>query len=95
MGAKPLATPMSTSIKLDKEENGKNVNKKLYRGMIEYVLYLMISRSDIMFSVCICARFQSYPKESHISAVKRIFRYLIKTHNLGIFYPMWTMRDVK
>ena len=43
--------------------------------------------TDIMFSVCICARFQSCPKESHLVAVKRIFRYLIETHDLGIFYP--------
>ncbi|XP_057496707.1 uncharacterized protein LOC130781518, partial [Actinidia eriantha] len=85
--AKPLGTPMGTSIKLDKDENGKNVDEKLYRGMIGSLLYLTASRPDIMFSVCICARFQSCPKESHLVAVKRIFRYLIETYDLGIFYP--------
>ena len=85
--AKPLSTPMGTSIKLDKDENGKKVDEKLYRGMIGSLLYLTASRPDIMFSVCICARFQSCPKESHLVAVKRIFRYLIETHDLGIFYP--------
>ena len=43
-----------------------------------------------MFSVCMCARYQSNPKESHLSAVKRIFRYLVGTQNLGLLYP----RDV-
>ena len=38
MGAKPLVTPISISIKLDKDENGKNVNKKLYRCMIDSLL---------------------------------------------------------
>ena len=85
--AKPLSTPMGTSIKLDKDENDKKIDEKLYRGMIGSLLYLTASRPDIMFSVCICARFQSCPKESHLVAVKRIFRYLIETHDLGIFYP--------
>ena len=87
MGAKSLATPMCTSIKLDKDENGKYVDEKLYRGMIDSLIYITTSRPNIMFSICICARFQPCPKESHLVAVKRKFRYLIDTHDLGIFYP--------
>ena len=34
-----------------------------------------------------CARFQSKPKESHLVAVKRIFRYLVNTVDLGLWYP--------
>ncbi|PKU83003.1 putative mitochondrial protein [Dendrobium catenatum] len=55
--------------------------------MIGSLLYLIASRRDIMFSVCLCARFQADPKESHLSAVKRIFRYLLGTQSLGIWYP--------
>ena len=55
--AKPYNTPMSSSIKLDKDEKGKNVDEKLYRGMIGSLLYLTASRPDIMFSVCLCARY--------------------------------------
>src|SRR6185312_12518585 len=40
-----------------------------------------------MFSVCMCARFQSNPKESHLSAVKRILRYLKHTPSIGLWYP--------
>ena len=58
-GVKPAATPMSTTTKLTKDEKGKGVEEKLYRGMIESLLYLTASRPDIMFSVCLCARFQS------------------------------------
>jgi hypothetical protein len=75
--SKIYATPMSHSIKLDKDENGKNVDIKQYRGMIGSLLYLTASRADIMFSVFLCARFQSCPKESQSVAVKRIFRYLL------------------
>ncbi|KAK9037261.1 hypothetical protein V6N11_022180 [Hibiscus sabdariffa] len=84
---KPQATPMSSSIKLDKDEEGKCVDSKLYRSMIGSLLYLTASRPDIMFSVCLCARFQANPKESHLKAVKRIFRYLQDTPSLGLWYP--------
>ncbi|KAK8681104.1 hypothetical protein V6N13_053511 [Hibiscus sabdariffa] len=84
---KPQATPMSSSIKLDKDEEGKCVDSKLYRSMIGSLLYLTASRPDIMFSVYLCARFQANPKESHLKAVKRIFRYLQDTPSLGLWYP--------
>jgi hypothetical protein len=84
---KHATTPMSTSTKLDKDECGKTVDIKMYRGMIGSLLYLTASRPDIMFSVCLCARFQACPKESHLLAVKRIFRYLNGTRELGLWYP--------
>ena len=77
---------MSSTIKLDKDEKGKEVNIKTYQGMIRFLLYLTISRPDIMFSVCLWARFQSCPKESHLLAVKRIFSYLSGTIDLGLWY---------
>ncbi|PKU65390.1 putative mitochondrial protein [Dendrobium catenatum] len=55
--------------------------------MIGSLLYLNASRPDIMFSIFFCARFQADPKESHLTAVKRIFRYLLGTQSLGIWYP--------
>ncbi|GKV17686.1 hypothetical protein SLEP1_g28155 [Rubroshorea leprosula] len=70
---KPIATPMSTLINLDKDEGGKPIDPKLYRSMIGSLLYLTASRPDIMFSVCLCARFQACSKESHLIVVKRIF----------------------
>ena len=45
------------------------------------------SRSDVMFSVCMCARFQASPRESHLKATKRILRYLKHTPNVGLWYP--------
>ncbi|GMI69762.1 cysteine-rich RLK (RECEPTOR-like protein kinase) 8 [Hibiscus trionum] len=85
--AKPQATPMSSSTKLDKDEEGKCVDSKLYHSMIGSLLYLTASRPDILFSVCLCARFQASPRESHLIAVKRIFRYLRDTPCLGLWYP--------
>lgn len=62
--------------------------------MIGSLLYLTASRPDIMFATCLCARFQADPKESHLIAVKRIFRYLKGTPNLGIWYPKDTGFDL-
>jgi len=57
--AKLIKTPMATITKLNNDEQGINVDIKLYRSMIDSLLYLTASRLDIMFSVCLCARFQS------------------------------------
>jgi hypothetical protein len=68
--SKPIKTPMATNAHLDLDEGGNSVNLKLYRSMIYSLLYLTASRSDIMFSVCMCVRFQASPKECHMMAVK-------------------------
>jgi len=80
-------TPMSTAHKLDLDLDGKSIDQRHYRGIIGSLLYLTASRPDIMFSTCLCARFQANPKESHLIAVKRILKYLKGTPTLGLFYP--------
>ena len=85
--AKAVATPISTSCYLDKDEGGKSVEITKYRGIIGSLLYLTASRPDIMFSVCLCARFQSNPKETHMVAAKRIMKYLSGTTDMGLWYP--------
>ncbi|GJW07734.1 retrovirus-related pol polyprotein from transposon TNT 1-94 [Tanacetum coccineum] len=71
--SKPMKTPMSFDTKLTKDEECESVDSTKYQGMIGSLLYLTASRPDIMFSVCLCARFQEAPKTSHLEAVKRIF----------------------
>ncbi|GJU79476.1 integrase, catalytic region, zinc finger, CCHC-type containing protein [Tanacetum coccineum] len=61
-----MKTPKSLDTKLTKGEEGKSVDNTKYRGMIGSLLYLTTNRSDIMFSVCLCARFQEDPKSSHL-----------------------------
>ena len=85
--AKPIKAPMALNGHLDLNEEGKSVDQKVYRSMIGSLLYLCASRPDIMLSVCMCARFQTNPKKCHLTAVKRILRYLVHTPNLGLWYP--------
>ncbi|KAJ9541528.1 hypothetical protein OSB04_028034 [Centaurea solstitialis] len=82
----PMKTPMAPPLSLDKDSKGKPVDVTLYRGMIGSLLYLTASRPDIMYSTCLCARYQAEPKESHLTAVKRIFRYLKGTPSMGLWY---------
>jgi hypothetical protein len=84
--AKPAKTPMGTDGHLDLNKGGKPIDQKAYRSMIGSLLYLCASRPDIMLSVCMCARFQSDPKECHLVVVKRILRYLVSTPCFGIWY---------
>ncbi|CAJ2649754.1 unnamed protein product [Trifolium pratense] len=83
---KIMNTPMHPTTNMGKSDDEGKVDQKVYRGMIGSLLYLTASRPDILFSVCLCARFQSDPRESHLTAVKRIFRYLKGTTNLGLLY---------
>ena len=55
--------------------------------MYKRQLYLTTSIPDIVFSVGLCARFQSMPKEPHLKVVKRILRYLKHTSDLALWYP--------
>jgi hypothetical protein len=92
--AKPAKTPMGTDGHLDLDKGGKSVDQKAYRSMIGSLLYLCASRPNIMLSVCMCARFQSDPKECHLVAVKRILRYLVHTPCFGIWYPKGSTFDL-
>jgi hypothetical protein len=92
--AKPTKTPMGMDGHLDLNKGGKFVDQKEYLSMIGSLLYLCASRPDIMLSVCMCARFQSDPKEFHLVAVKRILMYLVSTPCFGIWYPKGSTFDL-
>ncbi|XP_028230426.1 uncharacterized protein LOC114410680 [Glycine soja] len=81
---------MATSTYVDLDEKGKSVNESRYRGMVGSLLYLTASRSDILLSVCLCARYQDNPKKSHLTGVKRITKYPKGTTNVGFWYPKGT-----
>nr|GFA02889.1 hypothetical protein [Tanacetum cinerariifolium] len=81
-----VPTPMVEQAKLKLDFVGKPVNHTDYRNMIGSLMYVTSSRPDIMFATCMCVRYQANPNEHHVLAVKRIFRYLKRTINLGLWY---------
>nr|GEV76200.1 uncharacterized mitochondrial protein AtMg00810-like [Tanacetum cinerariifolium] len=62
--------------------------------MVGALIYLTASRPDIVHATCYCARYQAKPTEKHLTAVKRIFRYLKDTINMGLWYPKDTGFDL-
>ncbi|GJY66076.1 retrovirus-related pol polyprotein from transposon TNT 1-94 [Tanacetum coccineum] len=83
----PVDTPMVERTKLDEDLSGIPVDQTQYRSMIGSLMYLTASRPDLVFAVCMCARYQSKPTKKHLEAVKRVFRYLQGSINMGLWYP--------
>jgi hypothetical protein len=67
---KPVSTPMSTTTSLGPNEDGEAVDQREYRSMIGSLLYLTVTRPNIQFTVCLCARFQASPRSSHRTVVQ-------------------------
>nr|GEV63766.1 hypothetical protein [Tanacetum cinerariifolium] len=82
-----ISTPMATKPKLDVDMSGNPVDQTDYRSKIGSLMYLTSSRPDIVQAVCFYTRYQSRPTEKHLKEVKRIFRYLRGTVNMGLWYP--------
>ncbi|GJT59477.1 retrovirus-related pol polyprotein from transposon TNT 1-94 [Tanacetum coccineum] len=82
----PVGTPMEIKDRLNLDQNGSLVDATKYRSMIGALMYLTSSRPDIVHATCLCARYQAKPTDKHLKEVKRIFRYLRGTVNLGLWY---------
>ncbi|GJZ82727.1 hypothetical protein Tco_0647900 [Tanacetum coccineum] len=81
-----IGTPIATKH-LDADLSGTPVDQTKYRSMVKALMYLTASRPDTIHATSYCARYQSKPTEKHVITVKRIFRYLNNTINIGLWYP--------
>ncbi|GJT26702.1 copia protein [Tanacetum coccineum] len=85
-----MYTPMVEKSKLDEDLHGTPIDATLDRGMIGSLMYLTSSRPNLIYEVCLCARYQAKPTKKHLNAVKRIFRYLRGTINMSLWYSKAT-----
>nr|GEV54526.1 hypothetical protein [Tanacetum cinerariifolium] len=76
----------SKGFSKDVDLRGTQVDQKKYRSMVRALMYLTVSRPDIVHATCYCARYQAKLTEKHLTAVKQIFRYLKDTINMGLWY---------
>nr|GEX47424.1 hypothetical protein [Tanacetum cinerariifolium] len=81
-----IGTPMATKH-LDADLSGTLVDQMKYHRKVRALMYLTASRPYIMHVTCYCTRYQAQPTEKHLTAVKRIFRYLKDTIHMGLWYP--------
>nr|GEW91544.1 hypothetical protein [Tanacetum cinerariifolium] len=84
-------TPMMDRLKLDEDLSGIPVDQTRFRSMVGSPMYLTASRPDLLFSVCMCARYQAKPTKKHLEALKRVFWYLKGTINWCLWYPKDTV----
>ena len=90
---KPLATPMAINEKLSKYDGKPKVDGAMYRSLVGSLIYLTHTRPDIVNAVSIVSRFMSEPSKDHLTAAKRILRYIKGTKSYGIMYE--TEKDFK
>nr|GEV50333.1 copia protein [Tanacetum cinerariifolium] len=83
----PVDTPMVDRLKLDEDPLGIPVDQTQFRSMVGSLMYLTANRPDLVFAVCMCARYQASPTKKHLKALKRVFRYLRGTIKWGLWYP--------
>ncbi|PNY15934.1 hypothetical protein L195_g012642 [Trifolium pratense] len=72
--------------KLVKNENERGTDATLYKQMVECLMYLLATRPDLAYSICLVARFMDRPTDMHVIAVKRIVSYLKGTLGFGVMY---------
>ncbi|GKD19430.1 retrovirus-related pol polyprotein from transposon TNT 1-94 [Tanacetum coccineum] len=80
-----MSTPMATE-RLDADLQGTLTDQTTYRRMIGGLMYLIASRPDIAYATFVYARYQTRPMVKHLKEVKRIFRYLRQSYNIGLWY---------
>nr|GFA39135.1 hypothetical protein [Tanacetum cinerariifolium] len=80
-------TPMVDRLKLDEDHLGILVDQTRFHSMVGSLMYLTVSRPDLVFVVCMCARYQASPTKKHLEALKWVFRYLKGTINWCLWYP--------
>nr|GEV55553.1 hypothetical protein [Tanacetum cinerariifolium] len=95
LGLQIASTPIETNKPLVKDAEAADVDIHLYRSMIGSLMYLTVSRPDIMYAICTCSRFQVTSKTSHLQAVKRIFRYLKGQPKMGLWYSRESAFDLE
>nr|GFB08859.1 hypothetical protein [Tanacetum cinerariifolium] len=86
-----VETPMVDQLKLDEDPSGILIDQTRFYSMVGSLMYLTASRPDLVFVVCMCARYQATPTKKHLEALKRVFRYLKGTINWGLWNPKDTV----
>ncbi|GJZ92417.1 retrovirus-related pol polyprotein from transposon TNT 1-94 [Tanacetum coccineum] len=77
----PVDTPMVDRVKLDEDPLGIPVDQTRFCSMVGSLMYLTANRPDLVFTVCMCARYQASPTKKQLVALKRMrAMQVVKTH---------------
>eukprot|EP00253_Pinus_taeda_P016228 PITA_16228 len=92
--SKVAITPTVMGLKLSKEDNNKDFDHSFYKSIVGSLMYLTVTRPDIMHVVSLISRFMVRPKEAHWQEAKRIVRYVKGTKRFGILYTASECSDL-
>jgi hypothetical protein len=83
----PVTTPVDHSIHLNPANENNRIDVTLYQQAIGSIMYAAVgTRPDLAFAIQTLSQFNHDPGTEHWTAVKRVFRYLNGTLDLGITY---------
>jgi len=90
-GSKSVSTPADSNIVLTKASDEEEKIVFPYRQAIGSLMFAaIVTRPDISFAIGAVSRYMEKPGNQHVSAVKRILRYLNRTFDMGIEYSAST-----
>ena len=81
-----VKNPIVPSVRLMKDEEGSKVNDIMYKQLVGSLMYLTVTRPNLMYVMSLISRFMASPIKLHLQATKRVLRYLKGTVDLGVFY---------
>ncbi|KAH9650422.1 protein kinase domain-containing protein [Citrus sinensis] len=76
--------PMEQQLRLSSTDGDPLSNPSSYRHLIGRLIYLIVTRPDIVFAVHVLSRFMHEPRTTHMDAAIRVLRYLKGSLGMGI-----------
>ncbi|KAD2805945.1 hypothetical protein E3N88_39322 [Mikania micrantha] len=78
--------PIVPGALVTKTGDKNKVDESLYKSLVGSLMYLTVTRPDLMYAVCFVSRFMADPREEHLQVSKRILRYVKATYDYGLTY---------
>lgn len=86
LGGKISTLPLDQNAQLSKDQGEPIPNPKVYRRLIGRLMYLMLTRPDLTYSIQVLSQFMGTPVDQYLKAAYKVLRYLKGTSGQGLLY---------